>query len=95
MIVCPLTNDIIHCQVCKGDKQSVPYKLMLKTSQGKAIKAILLVATVDTSRENGGKMVENNIVILSLSRPEAMVDHSGCVKAPLLAAEVKASREKG
>ena len=40
-------------------------------------------------------MVENKMVILSLSRPEAMVGHSGCVKAPLLAAEVKASREKG
>ena len=40
-------------------------------------------------------MVENKMVILSLIRPEAMVGHSGCVKAPLLAAEIKASREKG
>ena len=40
-------------------------------------------------------MVENKMVFLSLSRPEAPVGHSGCVNAPLLAAEFKASREKG
>ena len=83
-----LTKNIFHCQASKGEKQLVPpTRSTLKTSQGKAVKALLLVAKLGTSREKDG----NPIAKLTKGTGRSL---RLCLSS-LLAAKFMVSREKG